>query len=98
MEIIDWLADRYKSNCDGDWEQNYGVKIDTLDNPGWFVNIDLTDTKEEGKLISVKVENSNNDWYSITSDGNIFKAYGDFNKLSFSIAKFKEFVEYQDVL
>ena len=37
----------YRAQCDGDWEHSYGVKIETLDNPGWLVTIDLTDTPWE---------------------------------------------------
>ena len=39
-----WLSQWYLSQCDDDWEHSYGVKIDTLDNPGWSLRIDLTDT------------------------------------------------------
>lgn len=39
-----WLSEWYLSQCDDDWEHSYGVKIDTLDNPGWSLKIDLTDT------------------------------------------------------
>lgn len=38
----------YSSQCDGDWEHTYGIRIGTLDNPGWSVAIDLTDTALEG--------------------------------------------------
>jgi Immunity protein 53 len=41
------LQEWYRSQCDGDWEHSYGVKIETLDNPGWLVTIDLTDTAWE---------------------------------------------------
>jgi hypothetical protein len=34
----------YSAQCDGDWEHSYGVTIGTLDNPGWSVVIELTDT------------------------------------------------------
>lgn len=44
MNMIAWLSEWYKSNCDGDWEHYYGIKIDTIDNPGWKVDIDLVDT------------------------------------------------------
>ena len=37
----------FKSQCDGDWEHQYGVVIDTLDNPGWSVRIDLLGTDLE---------------------------------------------------
>ena len=31
------------------WEELYGVTIDTLDNPGWSVEIDLADTELESE-------------------------------------------------
>jgi hypothetical protein len=34
----------YLRQCDGDWEHQAGVKIDTLDNPGWCIKIDLAGT------------------------------------------------------
>jgi hypothetical protein len=49
-EIQDW----YRSECDGEWEHGYGVKINTLDNPGWSVTIHLDGTAvEERKFASV---------------------------------------------
>jgi len=44
MTTLERLTRWYESNCDGDWEHSYGVKIETLDNPGWRVEIDLKDT------------------------------------------------------
>lgn len=34
----------YAAQCDGEWEHSYGVSIETLDNPGWSVSIDLAGT------------------------------------------------------
>ena len=45
LDNFSWLEDWYHAQCDGDWEHQYGVKIDTLDNPGWTVQIDLTGTR-----------------------------------------------------
>ena len=45
MNSLQELQQWYQSQCDGDWEHSYGVKIDTLDNPGWSVTIELTDTE-----------------------------------------------------
>ena len=42
-----WLEDWYQKQCNGDWEHQYGVKIDSLDNPGWTVQIDLNGTRYE---------------------------------------------------
>lgn len=35
------LQDWYCSQCNGDWEHGYGVSIETLDNPGWSLKIEL---------------------------------------------------------
>ena len=34
----------YHANCNGDWEHSYGIELQTLDNPGWLLKIDLVDT------------------------------------------------------
>jgi len=49
MNVLAELQRWYESQCNEDWEHQYGVKIDTLDNPGWSVIIDLDDTDLEGK-------------------------------------------------
>jgi hypothetical protein len=50
MNTIQQLQNWYKSECNADWEHQYGVKIETLDNPGWSVTIDLEDTHLEDKF------------------------------------------------
>jgi hypothetical protein len=44
MSEIEWLMNWYFSNCNDDWEHQYGVKIDTIDNPGWTLTVDLSGT------------------------------------------------------
>ena len=52
----------YASHCDGDWEHTWGVKIDTLDNPGWSLTVDLFDTElEKAPFSGFRVEHST-DW------------------------------------
>lgn len=34
----------FKEQCDGRWEHLYGIKIETTDNPGWLVTVDLDGT------------------------------------------------------
>lgn len=46
--VLDWLQGWYSAQCNEDWEHEWGVKIDTLDNPGWSVRIDLEETDLEG--------------------------------------------------
>jgi hypothetical protein len=32
---LTWLQAWYAEQCDGDWEHQFGVSVETLDNPGW---------------------------------------------------------------
>ncbi len=57
------LQEWYSTQCNHDWEHSYGVKIDTLDNPGWIVTIDLAETELEGLLVQrQRVERSESNW------------------------------------
>lgn len=38
------LAKWHRAQCNGDWEHMYGVTIETTDNPGWWVKIELDGT------------------------------------------------------
>ena len=42
---LDVLMRWYRSHCDGSWEHQHGIWIETLDNPGWRLVIDLNDTE-----------------------------------------------------
>ncbi|NGX42844.1 MAG: hypothetical protein K940chlam7_01132 [Chlamydiae bacterium] len=44
MDNLDWLMQWFKSQCDGDWEHEYGITLGTLDNPGWRLSISLGQT------------------------------------------------------
>lgn len=92
--IIHWIQNWYAEQCNGDWEHSYGVKINTLDNPGWDVEIDLTETDLEGLSIEYYlVEESETDWYGISVKDNVYSAGGDPSKLELLLLKFKELVE-----
>jgi len=57
------LEEWYTSQCNGDWEHSWGVKIDTLDNPGWTIAINLNETKAESKILErLKIERTEDDW------------------------------------
>ena len=48
MDHLKDLQAWYLGQCDGDWEHQSGVSIETLDNPGWSVSINLTGTDLQG--------------------------------------------------
>ena len=49
MTTITELATWFKQQCNGDWEHTNGVTIQSTDNPGWWVTIDLRGTPLEHK-------------------------------------------------
>ncbi|MBI2687479.1 MAG: immunity 53 family protein [Acidobacteria bacterium] len=49
MSSIEWLQYWYLSQCNDHWEHRYGVRIQSLDNPGWIVRIDLRGTALAGR-------------------------------------------------
>ena len=91
-ELINWFQEWFNSNCDGEWEHSHGLTIESLDNPGWFVKIDLRDTLLEFKLIQNDVvDNGNMDWHQIKIVDFHFQGAGSPNKLNYIIQKFREF-------
>ncbi|GAB3356462.1 hypothetical protein GCM10027566_19270 [Arachidicoccus ginsenosidivorans] len=94
MEIIKWLEDWYKLQCDGDWEHDHVINIETLDNPGWIVKINLKDTELENlELMVDDTERSEEDWFHYRIKDSEYFAAGDPNKLLFLLEKFKEIAE-----
>lgn len=68
--LLMWLQGWYTAHCDGDWEHDEGIRIGTLDNPGWSLRIRLTDTAWETKPFErVKVERDEHDWVNAWVDG-----------------------------
>jgi hypothetical protein len=57
MDIFKSLQEWYKSQCDDNWEHRYGIKIETCDNPGWWVKIDLIGTSLQTRSFTTIAEN-----------------------------------------
>jgi hypothetical protein len=47
----------YAAQCNGDWEHTYGISIETVDNPGWYFKVELTDTYLAGRAFAEISEN-----------------------------------------
>jgi hypothetical protein len=78
MSILADIQKWYTSNCDGEWEEEYGLEIGTLDNPGWSVAVDLDDTNLEGKEFQpIKSYQSEESWIECWVEENKFRGFGD---------------------
>jgi len=65
----------YRNRCNGDWEHQWGVTIETLDNPGWRIQIDLRETKAQGRTSQwVEINRSADDWLRYRAVADKFEA------------------------
>jgi hypothetical protein len=94
MNNLEFLQDWYKSQCNGDWEHNHGIKIETLDNPGWYINIDLEDTEFENIIVNEEEEISDTNWFFITVKEKQLIVFCDINKLIFMLEKIKNILSH----
>lgn len=94
MKALEWLEWWYEEACDGNWEHLYGISIDTLDNPGWKVRIDLRETEFEDMCMDKIVQdNGERDWYTCRIENRIFEGCGDCRKLKTIITIFRNCAE-----
>ncbi len=89
---LDHLVSWYVEHCDGEWEHSYGVALDTIDNPGWSLRVDLQETRLEGVAMErERVDRSEDDWVHAWSDGAAFHAAGGPKNLYEIVAAFAQF-------
>ena len=94
MDEIDWLQAFYAEHCNGTWEQHYGLSLDTLDNPGWLLQVDLADTELADKpFVAVEIERSETDWLDCHLSEQQFVAAGGPKNLRELLLIFRAFVE-----
>jgi hypothetical protein len=71
-ELQQW----YVAQCDGDWEHHYGIKVGTLDNPGWSLRIDLAGTSRESAQEPMhRIERTEFDWVHWRVADKCFEAF-----------------------
>lgn len=72
-QIQAWFAQR----CNGEWEHQFGITIETLDNPGWRVRIDLAGTPWERSSMEVReLQRADQDWWRVWVEGEVFNGAG----------------------
>ncbi len=67
----------YYSHCDGDWEHANGIRIGTLDNPGWHLQIDLEGTELETRpFVEISQMKHEIEWYRCWVENKKFHGAG----------------------
>ena len=63
MDSLTRLQSWYAARSDGEWEHEFGARIETIDNPGWSVTIDLQGTAQSAYVVDrLNLERSETDW------------------------------------
>ena len=93
-----WLQQWYLSHCNGDWEHQYGISIENLDNPGWHLTVDLVGTELQWREFKeLAIERTSEDWVrcKIAETGDVpkFDAHGGALNLSEMIEIFRRWVQ-----
>jgi hypothetical protein len=82
-DAIAWLQQWFRKQCDGKWEHTYGVQIETVDNPGWSITIDLCGTELQNATMPPLVEDRGaDDWVRAEVKDRRFIGHGDPDKLT----------------
>ena len=83
MNIITEIESWYTQQCNSAWEHQYGISIETLDNPGWSVKIDLSETPySDLRHEPVLIERTDEDWVHYRIENGVFYANGGIMNLS----------------
>jgi hypothetical protein len=76
-EDLEWLQNWYVAACDGDWEHDFGISINTLDNPGWTLKINIAGTQLADQIQGrTFIERTDTDWCFWEVKEQTFTAFG----------------------
>ena len=92
MDSVKGLEDWFFSHCDNDWEHNTRIEIYNLDNPGWGVKFDLSETLlEDIQFDSIEYGNSEDrtaTWLKCYKQEAVFIGLGSYNMLNTILQRF----------
>jgi hypothetical protein len=98
--MIQRLQQWYQQRCDGEWEHRHGVSIQSCDNPGWWVKVDLRGTALLDKPYLPVSENAGNDkfpcgntWLDCRVEDGFWQGAGDEAKLERILEAFLDWAE-----
>ena len=97
MRGIDALQRWYSEQTDGWWEHSNGITIETLDNPGWSMRIDLEGTSLAGASFErVTDDESDQDWIRCWVEHGTFRGVGGPQNLCDIVRVFLQWAERVD--
>lgn len=89
-----WLQKWYQIRCNGDWEHGSGIRLSTIDNPGWSLTINLEDTELRNRNFQqVDINRSEKDWIFCEVKNIQFEARGGVGNLPEMLRIFRKWAE-----
>ena len=93
-DLLSRLEGWYVSQCNGVWEHDQRFTLDTIDNPGWTLTVNLVDTEwADRAFTTVRTERSEHNWLHCRVDNQVFHAAGGPLNLREMIETFLWFVD-----
>ena len=92
MDNLSWLQDWYAARCDGDWEHQQGLSINTLDNPGWALKVDLSRTVYAPFSFQGVERNGEEDWVLCRKKDEKFEGFGGARNLDEIVGIFRSWI------
>lgn len=95
MNNLQWLQEWLLQNCNMDSSDHYyDISIETIDNPGWIISIQLQDTILENQVFEKVViqREVEDDWLHCKVESNIFEGYCGPRNLDEVILIFRDWV------
>ena len=100
MSTLARLQAWYTQQCNGVWEHSSGVLIESCDNPGWWVKVNLPGTPLHGRVFAEIAEGVNAQhfalgpkWLSCRVEGDTWHGAGDETKLERILETFLAWAE-----
>ena len=80
--------------CNGDWEHTYGIKLETVDNPGRMLTIEIKDTPLWAQAFPTISECTNDAvWLHCAVSDGVFRASGGVDSLERILTVFLDWAE-----
>lgn len=76
MDVLKLLQSWFTGRCDGEWEHQFGIKIETIDNPGWSVSIGLSGVKSGLPFEKFERLRGDDDWINCEVREGVFVGFG----------------------
>jgi hypothetical protein len=94
MDDLLWLTQWISSHFDGEWEHEHGVTLESVDNPGWMLRIDLDGTGvNPAHFKPVALQRSDSDWIEAKIENGAFLGGAGPNNLPELLHLFRSFID-----